>query len=184
MRTAHDHPVSADDYREALSRFAAGVVVVTGMGTEGPAGLTIQSFTALSLTPPLILLAIDRRSVSWPAIAASKRFAVNVMASEQQATALGFARSGGPKFDRVRWSAGEHTGAPLLAGSHAWLECETWQVYDGGDHEIVTATVLAVHTNREPGLHPLVFYRSKFEQLDRGRWPNHPDHLTDGDSNQ
>lgn len=171
MPETNSRLLAADHYRDALSRFAAGVVVVTGIGADGPAGLTIQSFTALSLDPPLILLAIDRRSVSWPAIAASTRFAVNVMASEQQTTALAFARSGGPKFDGVEWSAGVHTGAPLIAGCHAWLECETWRVYDGGDHEIIAATVLDVNTNPDPGLHPLVFYRSRFEELDRGRWP-------------
>lgn len=170
MQETQGRTAMVDEYRDVLGRFAAGVVIVTGMSAAGPAGLTIQSFTALSLDPPLILLSIDRRSVSWPAIAAAKRFAVNVMAHDQQATALVFARSGGAKFDGVEWSPGEETGAPLIADSQAWLECETWRVYDGGDHEIVAATVLGVQANHAPGLHPLIFYRSNFEQLDRGHW--------------
>ena len=60
----------------------------------------------------------------------------------------------------------------LCGCGKALLECETWRVYDGGDHEIVTATVLGVQASGDPGLPPLIFYRSKFEQLNRGHWPN------------
>src|SRR3954470_9807874 len=84
VQETEGRPTVVDEYRDVLGRFAAGVVIVTGMSSAGPVGLTIQSFTALSLAPPLILLSIDRRSISWPAIAAAKRFAVNVIAHDQR----------------------------------------------------------------------------------------------------
>lgn len=162
---------STSSLRAILGHFPTGVAVVTGAGDgSGPVGLTIQSFMALSLEPSLILVSIDRESTSWPAIAAGGHFAVNILAAGQQDIAVAFARSGGPKFDGIDWATGESSGAPLIAGCQAWVECVTWRTYDGGDHEIVAAQVLALRACDDPQSHPLVFFRSKFPQLDREHW--------------
>jgi flavin reductase (DIM6/NTAB) family NADH-FMN oxidoreductase RutF len=161
---------AVDGFRSVLGHFPTGVVVVSGMADGLPAGLTVQSFMALSLEPPMILLSVDRGSSSWPLIAATGRFAVNVMASDQADTALVFARSGSDKFAQIRWTPGPHTGAPLLYGCQAWIECEVAQTYDGGDHQIVTARVLGLRPGEDPHSHPLIFFRSKFPQLDRTHW--------------
>ena len=154
---------SIAEFRAVLGHFPTGVAVITG--AEGPVGLTVQSFMALSLDPPLILLAVDRSSTSWPRIAAQRRFAVNVLSGHQQDIALGFARSGGPKFDGVDWQPGGQTAAPLIAGALAWIECEIWHTYDGGDHEIVAASVLNLRADTDPDRHPLLFCRSRFSRI-------------------
>ncbi|UDH01198.1 flavin reductase family protein [Rhodococcus opacus] len=168
--TTTAHRAVSEDFRTVLSHFPTGVAVLTGLGTDGPAGLTVQSFMALSLDPPMILVSVDRTSTSWPIIADTGRFAVNVMSKSQQDVALSFARSGGPKFDGVEWSSGTHTQAPLIADSQAWLECEIANTYDGGDHSIITAHVLALRACDDTRSHPLLFFRSKFPQLDKAHW--------------
>lgn len=158
------------EYRSVLGHFPTGVVVVTAMAAGAPAGLTVQSFMALSLSPPMILLSVDRGSTSWPLIAGARRFAVNVMAGGQAGVALSFAASGADKFADQRWTPGPCTGAPLLESCQAYLECELAQVFDGGDHQIVTAHVLDLRAGDDALSHPLIFYRSKFPQLDRTHW--------------
>ena len=158
------------EFRNVLGRFPSGVVVVTGSTRGGPTGLTIQSFMALSLDPTLILVSIDRDSTSWPAISTTGQFAVNILADNQQALAVAFARSGGNKFHGVEFAPGPLTRSPLLHGCQAWIECEIWQSYEGGDHEIVTARVLGLRASEDPKLHPLVFFRSKFPRFDREHW--------------
>lgn len=148
-----------------LGHFPTGVAVVTGRCADGPVGLTIQSFMALSLDPAMILVSIDRTSKSWPLIAEQSRFVVNVLSTEQEALALAFAKSGGPKFDGVLWAPGPITGAPILEGSLSWVECEVQDTFDGGDHHIVTARVVDLGADADPSKHPLVFLRSRFARL-------------------
>lgn len=169
--TTTDIAPEVSDFRSVLGHFPTGVAVVAGIAADGtPVGLTIQSFMALSLDPALVLVSIDRRSTSWPSIAETGRFVVNVLSSEQESIAKAFARSGGPKFDGVAWTPGACTGAPIIAGAQAWVECRVWQAYDGGDHEIVAANVAGLGAIADPNSHPLVFFRSKFPRFDRDHW--------------
>ena len=156
------------EFRAVLSHFATGVVVVTGSTPDGPAGLTCQSFSSLSLDPPLVLLSIARASLSWPRIRDTGRFAVNVLSSGQVDVSTAFAASGGDKFANVDWHPGLF-GNPLLAGSLAQLECDLHAVHPGGDHEIVVGRVralAAVPQLESPS--PLVFFRSAYRTLSPG----------------
>lgn len=151
-------------FRQVLARFATGVVVVTGFTQEGPAGLTCQSFSSLSLDPPLVLLSTARTSTTWPRIASTGRFAVNVLATGQEAVSARFATSGGDKFAGQGWRAGA-LGNPLLDGAIAHVECDIEALHDGGDHEIVVGRVRALEA---PGLEarsPLLYYRSRYRAL-------------------
>jgi 3-hydroxy-9,10-secoandrosta-1,3,5(10)-triene-9,17-dione monooxygenase reductase component len=151
-------------FRQVLARFATGVVVVTGATESGPAGLTCQSFSSLSLDPPLVLLSTARTSTTWPRIAATGRFAVNVLAADQQDISTRFAVSGGDKFAGLRWRSGA-LGNPLVDGAIAHVECDVQALHDGGDHEIVVGRVRAIEA---PGLDsgsPLVYYRSRYRAL-------------------
>jgi 3-hydroxy-9,10-secoandrosta-1,3,5(10)-triene-9,17-dione monooxygenase reductase component len=153
------------EFRTVLSHFATGVVVVTGSTPEGPAGLTCQSFSSLSLEPPLVLLSIARVSASWPRIRDTGRFAVNVLSSAQADLSTAFAVSGGDKFAGVGWREGLF-GTPLIDGALAQLECELEAVHPGGDHEIVVGRVrglAAVPQLEAPS--PLVFFRSAYRRL-------------------
>jgi 3-hydroxy-9,10-secoandrosta-1,3,5(10)-triene-9,17-dione monooxygenase reductase component len=145
-------------FREVLGHFATGVTIVTALEEGQPVGFSCQSFAALSLDPPMVVLAPARSSTSWPRIRAAGSFCVNILSEHQEAVCRAFAISGGDKFSGVGWRPGI-TGAPVIDGSLAVVECELGQIFDGGDHEIVTGLVLALEVG-EGG--PLLFYRGGF----------------------
>lgn len=151
-------------FRQVLARFATGVVVVTGSTEDGPAGLTCQSFSSLSLDPPLVLLSTARSSTTWPRIAATGRFAVNVLGADQQDVSSRFAVSGGDKFAEQGWRPGL-LGNPLLDGAIAHVECDIEALHDGGDHEIIVGRVRALEAPGIESRSPLVYYRSGYRAL-------------------
>jgi 3-hydroxy-9,10-secoandrosta-1,3,5(10)-triene-9,17-dione monooxygenase reductase component len=166
-----DVEIDRSVFKTVVGHFPTGVAIITGKGRDGPVGLTIQSFMSLSLDPPLVLASIARRSVSWPLIAASKSgFAINILSESQRDLAFAFARSGGPKFEGVRWRSGEFTAAPILDGVQAWLECGVRATHDGGDHEIIVASVLNVNVSASDASLPLIFMRSQFSKVDAEHW--------------
>jgi flavin reductase (DIM6/NTAB) family NADH-FMN oxidoreductase RutF len=157
--------VDPEVMREVLGHFASGVTVVTALTAEGPAGFTCQSFSSLSLDPPLVAFAPSRTSQTWPALRAMGRFCVNVLAEGQDAVSRNFARSGVDKFEGVRWAPSAH-GSPVLDGVVAWIDGELWAEYDGGDHSIVVARVLDL--GADPDRRPLLFHRGSYGLLHRG----------------
>jgi 3-hydroxy-9,10-secoandrosta-1,3,5(10)-triene-9,17-dione monooxygenase reductase component len=163
----------AKHLRNVFGHFPTGVAVISGHGPDGPTGLTIQSFLALSLDPALILIAIDRNSQSWPNISGGPGFVVNVLCQQQRDIAMRFATSGGPKFDGVSWTPAPHTGAPRLVGAQAWIECKVSRTYDGGDHHIIVAAVHDLQGTTDTFSQPLLFFRSKFPQIDVDHWNAH-----------
>jgi flavin reductase (DIM6/NTAB) family NADH-FMN oxidoreductase RutF len=157
--------VDADRFRDAVARFASGVAVVTTRSTEGLHGLTVSSFCALSLAPPLVLVCIDRLAQSAELLAASRVFGVSVLSGSQQFLADRFAGRGplvNRRFDGVPYFVA-HTGAPLLRGSLAWLDCTLAAAYPGGDHVIFVGQVEAAGT--EPAPTALVYWNRAFYRL-------------------
>ncbi|MYS43668.1 flavin reductase [Streptomyces sp. SID89] len=151
----------AASFRGALSRFATGVVVVTGLvGAEArPAGLTVNSFTSVSLDPPLVSFCAGRTSRTWPVLQTAERICVNILGAAQEETSRRLARSGPDKFAGVRWSPSP-AGQPVLDGTIAWLECTVEAQHPAGDHHIVVARVHALGTTEGDG--PLLFYRGGY----------------------
>ena len=145
-------------FREVLGHFATGITIVTALEEGVPVGFSCQSFAALSLDPPMVVLAPARTSTSWPRIRAAGSFCVNILGEHQEAVCRAFAISGGDKFSGVGWRPGI-TGAPVIDNSLAVVECELGDIFDGGDHEIVTGRVVALDVG-EGG--PLLFYRGGF----------------------
>jgi 3-hydroxy-9,10-secoandrosta-1,3,5(10)-triene-9,17-dione monooxygenase reductase component len=145
-------------FREVLGHFATGVTIVTALEEGEPVGFSCQSFAALSLDPPMVVLAPARSSTSWPRIRAAGSFCVNILNEHQEAVCRAFAISGGDKFSGVGWRPGI-TGAPVIDGALAVVECQLGEIFDGGDHEIVTGLVVALEVG-EGG--PLLFYRGGF----------------------
>jgi flavin reductase (DIM6/NTAB) family NADH-FMN oxidoreductase RutF len=150
--------------RSALGRYATGVAIVTTCGPDGaPVGLTVNSFTSLSLDPPMVLWCLRRAASSLPAFSASTHFAVNVLSADQQALAKRFASSAVPdKFDGVAWQPGSH-GLPLLSGTIGQLTCRRSREVHGGDHLIVLGLIEEYDVT--PGA-PLVFHDGRFRRLD------------------
>lgn len=149
--------------RDALGSFATGVTVVTCVDSAGePFGLTVNSFTALSLDPPLLLACIARQARCAPALAEAPFFAVNVLQTGQQPASIRFSTRDEDRFGATPWSTGE-TGAPLLMESLAVFECERHSVNGGGDHDILVGRV--VRASFDPTLDPLLYFRGKYRRL-------------------
>ncbi len=158
-----DGVVDPRTMRDVLGHFASGVTVVTAQGEEGPIGFTCQSFSSLSLDPPLVVFAPGRASRTWPRLREIGRFCVNVLAEGQDAVSQSFARSGTDKFAGVPWTPSPH-GSPVLDGVVAWLDGELWAEYDGGDHTLVVARVLDL--GADPARRPLLYHRGSYGLLD------------------
>lgn len=154
------YQVSGERMKHVLGRFASGVVVVTATTPAGPAGFTCQSFASLSLAPPLVVFCPSRTSASWPKIRAARRFAVNILAADQDEVSNRFARSGIDKFAGTGWQPSAR-GLPILDGVCGWVECELENEYDGGDHTLAVGRVHDLHATDE-GRVPLVFHRGAY----------------------
>ena len=155
-------PACAGHFRRVLSHFASGVVIVTGVVNGDPVGLTCQSFTSLSLDPPMVLFCPSKNSTSWPLLATVPYLCVNVLSARQRGLSDAFARSGTDKFAGVAWSPTPH-GAPALDGAVAHIEGRVAASHDGGDHHIVTCVVEALSADLDPD--PLLYYRSSYRAL-------------------
>lgn len=145
--------------REVMSSYPTGVTIVAAREPEGdPFGLTVNSFTSLSLEPSLVLVCIGHGATSHDRLIASSVFSVNLLSGEQGAIATRFAADPSEgRFDDVTWEPGA-LGAPLIAGAMAWLECSRYAVLDGGDHSILIGRVEhARMTDREA----LVYHRGR-----------------------
>lgn len=140
--------------RTVLGHFATGVVVITAVGDSGPLGFTCQSFSSLSLEPPLVTFCPARTSSTWPKIRETATFCVNVLAAGHERQSSAFARSGTDKYAGVRWTPAP-SGSPILDGVTAWIDCTLEQEYPGGDHTIVVGRVneLRAHSHRLPLLY-------------------------------
>lgn len=148
--------------RHVLGHFATGLTVITASTEDGPAGLTCQSFSSLSLEPALVTFSPARTSTTWPLLRAEGRFTVNILPAEHQHLAAQFARSGTDKFAGVNHSPSP-LGSPILDQALAWVDCELQQEYDGGDHTIVVAAVRALSARAEA--EPLLFYKGDYVSL-------------------
>jgi flavin reductase (DIM6/NTAB) family NADH-FMN oxidoreductase RutF len=156
-------PADRGRLRSILGQFATGVTVVA-TGGETPCGMTANSFTSVSLDPPVILICLTRDSELCKAVLSEGRFAVSVLAAHQEDVARYFADHARPRgaaeFAKVGWSPGPGTGAPVLNDALAWLDCAVVTSHDGGDHEIFLGSVLA--SGAEPQREALLFFRGGF----------------------
>lgn len=157
--TFHPHTAEARLLRQALGRFATGVTVVTTEGPEGPLGMTVNSFTSVSLDPPLVLWCPARSSSRHDAFAGAARWSVHVLGAEQLALCLRFTR-GGAQFDGLEIAHTED-GVPVIPGVAARFDCTTHARHDGGDHSVIVGQVGRV-TIAGPDDHPLVFAAGHF----------------------
>ncbi len=156
-------PVDQGEFRRVLGTFASGVTVVTAATPDGPAGFACQSFSSLSLDPPLVAFMVGRTSTTWPRIAHAGVFCVNVLAAGQAALCRAFAVSGADKFAGVPYDAAPASGSPRLAGALAWIDCAVHAVHTGGDHLIVVGRVNALGSAPAADTEgPLLFHRGRF----------------------
>lgn len=149
-------------FRDTLGHFPSGIAVITAITGDGPVGFSCQSFSSLSLDPPMILIAPGKTSTTWPRIHATGSFCVNILGAGQATLARRFAVSGGDKFAGVTWIPGT-SGVPRLDGAAAWIDADIADVSTGGDHFIVQGRVRDLRG--DPSVAPLIFHRGRFTEL-------------------
>jgi 3-hydroxy-9,10-secoandrosta-1,3,5(10)-triene-9,17-dione monooxygenase reductase component len=158
---APDVPISAK-LRQTFGHFATGVTIVTTLGTDGrPLGMTVNSFSSLSLEPPLVLWSLARASLNFDVFHNARHFAVHVLGTDRLPLARQFATREIDRFLGVTTTACA-SGIPRLSEYHACFECETHARYDGGDHSIIVGRILEI--DERPG-DPLLFYRGRFARI-------------------
>jgi flavin reductase (DIM6/NTAB) family NADH-FMN oxidoreductase RutF/DNA-binding IclR family transcriptional regulator len=164
-------PVEAAQFRSVLGHFPTGVAVVTGIDNDGkPAGMAVGSFSSVSLDPPLVAFMPDKSSSSWPKFRDTGSFCVNILGAEQESVCRAFAMRGGDKFAELTWKPAG-SGAPILDGVLAWIDCDTEVIHEAGDHYIVIGRVRALDIGT-PAL-PLVFFQGgygRFSSLSLAAW--------------
>jgi flavin reductase (DIM6/NTAB) family NADH-FMN oxidoreductase RutF len=160
--SSEDLSVSADEFRRACGRFATGVTVATVLDRDGtPHGLTVSSFTSVSLEPPLVLICLGHAVTMIEAFRSATHFGINVLSAEQQELSDRFARKGCDRFDGLDWTAGV-SGVPLLPGAIAQIECATHQRITSGDHDIFVGRM--VRASVADG-DPLLYFASRYRGI-------------------
>jgi flavin reductase (DIM6/NTAB) family NADH-FMN oxidoreductase RutF len=155
-------PVTTDLFRRACGLFATGVAVVTTRAADGmPHGLTINSFSSLSLTPPLAMVAIDRDCAVLSWFESNGHYAVNILRETQLNLSIRFAQLPEGRFTGIEWREGQ-TGSPILDGVLAVLDCRIMQVVDTGDHRVLVGEVVDVTIGEGQ---PLLFFASNYARL-------------------
>ncbi|MCW8836959.1 MAG: flavin reductase family protein [Rhodospirillales bacterium] len=155
--------VDPQTFRNALSRFASGVTVVTCLDAEGgPTGLTVSAFSSLSLDPPLVLFCIGKNGRTTESFVSGEFFVINILADSQDEVSNLFAGRDAEKFSKIESTVGLG-GCPVIAGCLANMECRRTAVLDGGDHWIVVGEIENVTTSDEAS--PLLYFGGSYRKL-------------------
>lgn len=157
-------------FREVMGHFATGISVVTTFEGERPQGITVNAFSSVSLEPPLVMVALDRRRFITPMVRSAGRYAVNVLGADQQALSDCFAHApvspGREAFCGASWQPGP-TGLPLIDGAIATLECTIVETFSAGDHDLFIGRVDSLQQLGE-GVAPLLYYRRRYLRVEQG----------------
>jgi flavin reductase (DIM6/NTAB) family NADH-FMN oxidoreductase RutF len=156
--------VASDEFRRACGRFASGVTVATVLDAKGgPHGLTVSSFTAVSLHPPLVLICLGHGVTAIKHFRAAKHFGINILAEDQQALAERFARKAPDRFEGLPWRGGV-TGVPLLPGVIGAIECAVHARVEMGDHDILVGEMVQTQVADAA---PLVHFAGGYRRLEK-----------------
>ncbi|WP_139007248.1 flavin reductase family protein [Arthrobacter crystallopoietes] len=159
--STYEPVVDESKLRQTLGHFGTGVVIVCATDENNePTGMAINSFSSVSLRPPLISFCIAHDSSTWPKIAAASAFSVNILSEAQLPLGRKFSKRGIDRFAGVDWFPGQ-SGAPLLSESTAWLECEIYDQVPAGDHQVILGRVKHLDVG-DPQRTPLMFFQSRF----------------------
>ncbi len=156
--------MTSGEFRRACGRFATGVTIASVLDSEGaPHGLTVSSFTSVSLEPPLILICLGHLVTAINSFRQCKYFGINVLSEDQEELSERFARKGEDRFNGLPWEPGQ-TGVPLIPGALAGIECEVRTRYSAGDHDILIGEML--HSRVADG-EPLIYFGGQYRKLKR-----------------
>jgi 3-hydroxy-9,10-secoandrosta-1,3,5(10)-triene-9,17-dione monooxygenase reductase component len=152
-------------FRDVLGLFASGVTVVTSLSDGAPVGMTCQSFTSVSLEPPLVMFCPARTSRAWPMMQRAGFFCVNFLAADQAEISQAMATKGTDKYDGIEWRPAT-TGAPLIDGVIGFVDCTVHSVHEAGDHYVVLGRVRELGFG-DTGRKPLLYYRGSYDTVTR-----------------
>lgn len=159
--------VEVDAFKEAMAHWASGVAVVTAVSpADGrPVGITVSSFTSLSIAPPQILISVNKRLFTHGVIISTGRFAASILRAEQREWGMRFAGMVPEVDDRFAGIATFRaaTGSPILADALAWVDCEVRHTFDGEDHTVIVGEVVA--SGSAPDGEPLLYYDRKWHAV-------------------
>ncbi|MDN5586447.1 MAG: flavin reductase family protein [Brevibacterium sp.] len=151
------------ELRQAFSAFPTGVVAVCALGDDGrPLGMAVNSFTSISLDPPLVAISLANTSQTWPALAGKASLGLSVLGTSQEQVSRQLSSRSGDRFDGVKWASSE-SGAVHLDDATLWLTCRVRDKMEGGDHTIVVLDVNDVQSH--PDIEPLVFHHSRYRTI-------------------
>lgn len=150
----------ARQFRDVLGRFASGVTVVTTTSNGVPVGMTCQSFSSVSLDPPLVLFVPAKTSRAWPMIQRAGTFCVNFLADDQAELSNTMASRGVDKFAHVDWTPSPETGSPVLPDTLGYVDCTIHAAHESGDHYVVIGKVVDLQVAAAEK--PLLFFQGKY----------------------
>jgi len=167
-----DDPESAArarKFRDVLGLFASGVTVVTSMADGAPVGMTCQSFSSVSLEPPLVMFCPAKTSRAWPRMQRAGYFCVNFLAADQAEVSNAMATKGSDKYDGIGWRPAT-TGAPLLDGVLGYVDCTVHSVHEAGDHYVVLGRVKELGFapdafDGDDDRQPLLYFRGSYDTV-------------------
>lgn len=168
MSDAGCRAFSGADLRATFGMFPTGVTIITATVEGERIAATVSSFNSLSLDPPLLLFSIGRHSKAFAAWSSVRHFAVNILGRSQKELSARFGRSQPNKWEGVQSLRGQLSGARIFPDALAWFECETYRVYEGGDHVIIVGQILALSRQASPSPEPLVFFGGNYRELSTG----------------
>ena len=152
--------ISDKDFKQAMSQFLTGVTIVSCIRQDGTAyGLTVNSFSSVSLNPRLVLWSLIKDNARAADFAQASSFSIAFLAEDQGALCQRFASDVSDRFEGIEWYQGD-TGAPIIAGALSVLECTPWQQYEGGDHIIHVGEVVKIHHN-DTVIRPMSYFSGK-----------------------
>jgi 3-hydroxy-9,10-secoandrosta-1,3,5(10)-triene-9,17-dione monooxygenase reductase component len=149
--------------RRVLGQYPTGVVVIAAMSDGEPYGFTVNSFTSVSLDPPIVAFCAAHTSTTWPRIRTAGAFTISLLSVGQEAVCRSFATKGADRFSDIDWSMKE-SGHPAIDGALAWINCVLETSHLVGDHELILARVISLATNDGDG-DPLVFHRGRLHRV-------------------
>lgn len=154
--------LDGSELRRAFGCFPSGVIAVCAMVDGEPVGMAASSFTSVSVTPPLVSICVQNSSTTWPRLRDRPRVGLSMLAEGHERVCMSLSRKMGDRFDGVSWT-GLSTGAVVVQGATAWLDCRLHQEIPAGDHLVALLEICVLRF--DPDTPPLVFHGSRFRQL-------------------
>jgi len=159
--------------KQAMRVYPQGVAVVAFRSAQGPTGITVSSFTSISLDPPLVMVSVAKSSAMHDALGGARAYAVNFLAEDQKSVSDRFAGRTGKedRFEGIGFAPGS-TGSPVISGARAVIECRPWKAFEGGDHSILVGEVVSARVLNSK--RPLVYYTQQYTTTEPQEYPAPP----------